>query len=144
MRSKKIICGIIVLAVAALICFIKLSGPSYNRVLKANWGIGIPASAGCSEIYSKDSGASFHGDGTRYHVFSYKNDEKLDTCFKWTKNDSLCAAADLLLDEIDAADEMRPAYEDCSLWCKSHEDNSEIIILKNSDSKMLYIVEKFI
>lgn len=44
----------------------------YNTTLEANWGISIPSKSHYSEIYSKDDGPSFHGDGIRYHIFYTK------------------------------------------------------------------------
>ncbi|MBQ6865080.1 MAG: hypothetical protein IJO14_12690 [Clostridia bacterium] len=49
--------------------------PSYASVIKSNWDISLPIKAVLTETYEKDSGASFHGDGVRYHVFSYKYEE---------------------------------------------------------------------
>lgn len=47
----------------------KRYGPrSYQEVIRQNWGIVLPK--GCHLVYETDSGASFHGDGERYHVFS--------------------------------------------------------------------------
>lgn len=59
------ICGVI----AAM--FALWGKGDYSSVLQANWDISLPSAAKCDQIYAKDSGASFHGDGVRFHVFTY-------------------------------------------------------------------------
>lgn len=41
----------------------------YTAVVELNWGLSLPESR--EEVYKTDSGPSFHGDGTRYHVLQY-------------------------------------------------------------------------
>ena len=43
---------------------------SYASTIEKNWGLRLPD--GYREVYSADTGASFHGDGVRYHVFQYE------------------------------------------------------------------------
>ena len=56
----------------------------YNRALNANWGFKVPWQSQYSEIYKTDSGPSFHGDGLRYHVYSYKYEDFIDLMFAWS------------------------------------------------------------
>ena len=37
--------------------------------VNANWELDLPMEEAC--LYEADSGASFHGDGLRYHVLEY-------------------------------------------------------------------------
>ena len=150
-RKKQII-------VIVLICAVLLCGAigwnvmnDYSRVLEANWGFHLPAYARCKEIYAKDSGASFHGDGIRYHVFSYKYEDFIDTMFVWTGNDhatiysgSLSQAAQAWLDEIQVPEEWRPDYGNCLYRYLSQEDNSEIVVFWNAEENRLYILESFL
>lgn len=55
---------------------------SYSSVLKANRGFSLPS--GCPEIYEKDSGISFNGDGLRYHVFAYREEQPVNEMFEWS------------------------------------------------------------
>lgn len=41
----------------------------YTAVVELNWGLSLPESR--EAVYKTDSGLSFHGDGTRYHVLQY-------------------------------------------------------------------------
>ena len=38
---------------------------------------------GGKEIYYTDSGANFHGDGQRYSVYKYDNEETISNAFEW-------------------------------------------------------------
>ena len=55
----------------------------YTHVIKENWNISIPSYTNYSEVYRKDSGSSFNGDGIRYHVFTYENEEPIKKMFSW-------------------------------------------------------------
>ena len=48
----------------------------YVRTVQLNWELELPASEGC--LYETDSGASFGGDGERYHVLAYADDGGLE------------------------------------------------------------------
>lgn len=144
--------------VAVLLCVVLIAGivgwgvmTNYSRVLNANWGISLPFKALCTEIYEKDSGASFHGDGIRYHVFSYKYEDYIDLMFAWGSGQhgtnyypSVSEAAEAWLDKINVPDEQRPSYSECLSWHRSRDDNSEIIFFWDNDENRLYIVESFI
>ena len=89
----------------------------YSRILHVNWGFTWPTAAHCSEIYQKDSGASFQGDGIRYHVFSCKESTSIDQLFEWQSeqnetnyHDSFVDAVDDWLDEIEVPLAQRPDY----------------------------------
>lgn len=145
------------LAIAAILIVI-LTGigilklfPSYASTIKSNWDISLPIKAVITETYEKDSGASFHGDGVRYHVFSYKYEDYIDLMFAWTPNEhktkfypTTREAAEAWLDEIDVPADERPDYSKCYSWSKSQDDNSEIIIFWDNELNKLYILEKFI
>ena len=60
---------------------------NYNTLLEANWKISIPSKSHYSEIYSKDSGSSFHGDGIRYHVFSCKDHSYVAEMLDWESDE---------------------------------------------------------
>ena len=125
--------------------------PSYASIIKSNWDISLPIKAVLTETYEKDSGASFHGDGVRYHVFSYKYEDYIDLMFAWTPNEHKTnfyptsrEAAEAWLDEIDVPADERPDYSKCYSWSKSQNDNSEIIFLCDNELNKLYIIENFI
>ena len=57
----------------------------YTNIIKLNWWIQIPKEANVEEIYSKDSWESFHWDGIRYHVYSYENEEVVESMVNWLR-----------------------------------------------------------
>lgn len=123
----------------------------YSRVLKSNWEFSIPAKSRYSEVYEKDSGSSFHGDGIRYHVFSYKYEDYIEEMFVWINidletifNRSYSEAATEWLDKIDVPEQYRPNYSNCVYWYNTKKDNSEILVFWDSDINYLYVVESFI
>lgn len=138
-------------------CMIIVSGvmywnysKDYNHVIKENWNISIPSDSDYSEVYSKDARSSFNGDGVRYHVFTYENEEPIEKMFSWKKDQGKTIydgdyidATNKWLDEINVLAISRPTHTNCVYWNKSHEDHSEIIILWNKKEKRLYVVESF-
>ena len=83
MKKKAIITVTAFVILIAVLSILRLF-PSYASTIKSNWDISLPIKAVLTETYEKDSGASFHGDGVRYHVFSYKYEDYIDLMFAWT------------------------------------------------------------
>ncbi len=143
-----------------VICLVLIAGylgwksfSSYSRTLDANWGFSLPFKALCREIYEESDPSSFHGDGIRYHVYSYKYEDYIDLMFAWRGpegptifNESYPDAVESWLDQIDVPSEWRPNYSvhDCSYWYMSQHDNSQIIIVMDQELNRLYIAESFI
>lgn len=119
--------------------------------MRGNWGISLPATAFCTEVYEKDSGSSFHGDGIRYHIYSYHSKDAIYSMVEWSSEeretlyyDSLSDAGKAWLGEIEVSEELHPDYENCVTWYDSQEDNSEIVIFWDKNEKKLYVIESFI
>ena len=151
MKKKKILLLIIVVLVTVWTIYQSII-PSYASVLEANWDIELPVKAICKEVYSEDTGPSFHGDGIRYHVFSYRYEDYINLMFAWSGNlenktlfyQSYSEAADIWLGELGIPQEQYPDYDACFCWYKNAHDNSEIIIFWNPEINRLYIVENII
>ena len=155
MKSKKrkilSIVLVIIIVVSAIMFFMWKHLTNYNTTLEANWEISIPSKASYSEIYSKDSGPSFHGDGIRYHIFSYKDHSYVKEMLEWKSDekdtiyyDNYSNTVNVWLDTIDVPSEYRPDYSECMFWYDSQDDNSEIIILWDKENSYLYVVESFL
>ena len=143
--KKKIIALCLVFCLLIFVGFFGLQYlTGHSRVLESNWGISLPYKAVCRQVYEKDSGASFHGDGIRYHVFSYKYEDYIDLMFAWPPNHKTdTAAAESRLNAIEVETEERPDYAACSSWGKSREDGSEILFFWNPEINRLYVIEAF-
>lgn len=154
MKKKKTKAALLIGSVAMIIIGATVAWNivfDYSKILKANWGFSIPSESRYSEIYSKDSGMSFHGDGIRYHIFSYKKEEAINEMVMWQSTEqstvfcsSYSEAATEWLDEIDVPLEKRPNYTECYYWYQTQNDYNEIIIFLDKNQKKLYFVELFL
>lgn len=138
-KKNKIIISAVSIAIIAILIglsMIWIHMSDYSATLNANWGFGLPSKSHYSEVYSRDQGASFHGDGIRYHVFSYEETEPISEMFNWRTaeektiySSSYQDAVTEWLSELGVPDEEMPNYSKCLFWYNSHEDGSEIIVL---------------
>ena len=154
MKNKKIVLLIILICsmvLSAAMLFMWNYPGDYNTTLEVNWEITIPSEAQYSEIYRKDSGSSFHGDGIRYHVFSYEDQSYISAMLDWESEEqetifyaNYSDAVNGLLDAIEVPSEYRPYCSDCLFWYESQADNSEIIILWDKGNSTIYVVESFL
>lgn len=148
--KRKLLMAAVILAIllAAIAATFALWGKSdYSSVLQANWDISLPKAAKYDQIYTKDSGASFHGDGVRFHVFTYLNQSPIEEMFQWKAEEdysSYSDAVDEWLDSIDVPAEHRPNYAGCLYWHHRKSDGSEIIILWDHQQKLIYVAESFL
>ena len=89
-KRKIVVISIVTVIVIIIVIGLALAWNHFNdysTTLKANWGFSLPSKAHYSEVYSKDSGASFHGDGIRYHIFSYKEEQPVTEIFDWSNDE---------------------------------------------------------
>ena len=156
MKKKYIVLISVLLVIAIVVTGIACSAvwrmlTSYSPALKANWGFSLPCSARWTQVYSADSGASFHGDGLRYHVFSYRYEDPVEGMFAWSAEeietiyyDSCGKAARAWLTELGVPEEWYPDFAVCAVQYRRQEDNSEIILFFDNHVNRLYIVESFL
>ena len=145
-RVKKllILLGSILLVIALLIVFlyVQITKP-YSEIINMNWSIKLPTSY--KEIYSVDSGASFHGDGERYHVFEYKNEEDINLSLNWknNKNVAIESSTEKVLNTLNISKEEMPNFEsEYKHYTKEKEDDSsKIYLIFFTDTKKLYVIE---
>lgn len=149
---KKKVISIITIIVICAVAFgiLRYLNSNYSMVLKMNWSFQMPATSKCIEKYENDTGDSFHGDGKRYHVFSYKNEDGVDSMFTWSSEENktiyyscYSEAVNEWLDENNVPDEQYPNYSQCVYWYDEQQDNSEIIVMWDSQAKKVYIAESF-
>ena len=149
MNKKKIILIFIVIIVFSFLGIIIYNNlTNYSNVLKINWNIKLPK---VKEIYSANTDTNFHGDGIRYHIFSYKNEDKIEKLFNWSTKEretiyysSYSESVSNWLGKIKVSKENYPNYSNCKYYYNKQNDNSEIIILWDDNENKLYIVESFL
>lgn len=142
----------------SVICFIAISLfsscsaiSSYTGVIERNWGFDIPSDASLKAVYEKDEGASFHGDGLRYHVFEYENEEPIYEMCDWSETEqeaifysSLKKSANRWLKQLGVDKDYYPDFSRCVHCYQTQDDNSEMIIYWDDDKNMLYVIESFL
>ncbi|MCD7888595.1 MAG: hypothetical protein LUG23_01485 [Oscillospiraceae bacterium] len=116
---------------------------TYCDVIENNWGIVIPTDGGYSLEVSADSGVSFHGDGTRYHVMYFDDAERISVLLGWSDEipESYIEYSERLLDELDI--NYRPDYESCVFYTQTKNDGSVILIFWDEDLQEMYVLEEF-
>lgn len=156
MKNKKIAVLLLLILVILAVFFIGAihiwnEFSDYSSCMQANWGFSLPADAHCSQVYQKDEGPSFHGDGIRYHIFSVKEAQAIEEMLVWQSEEgftrydgSYAEAANKWLNKIDVPSEERPNYTECAYWYETKDDNSEIILFWDKTQCKLYIVEFFL
>ena len=124
-----------------------LTGCNSNKfTIQQNWNLELPKDS--NEVYHKDTGTSFHGDGTSYTVYQTDDAASVKSMADWTTNssptvftDNFPAFATYCLDKLDVPSEERIDFEHCQYYYRIEEDNSELLLVYNSELKLLYIIE---
>ena len=117
--------------------------------LESNWSIVLSEESGWKEIYHADSGASFNGDGERYHIVTYEQEDVIENMVAWSADQGNVwnkTYPELMEDWIrytDAEPNMYPVYDGCMYWYQQDSDGSEIIMCWNKAKAKIYIAEFF-
>lgn len=113
---------------------------SYLEVVRLNWGIELPKDG--NEIYSTDSGPSFHGDGVRFHIFQYNHE--LTFPDRETETSSI-ENVSALLTQLAVPLEHRPDLDHVTLvelHAKKDQRNT-LYLLYDTEEQRLFILENF-
>ncbi len=144
MKAKKVLLFCLVSALLVAVIVWNLLN-DYSLILRANWGVSIPSDANYTQIYEKSGEPSFHGDGIRYHVFSYKKTEAMESRFDWKEDPKeILSTVESWLDEIHVPSEQRPDSAEYAYQHWTREDGSEMIFLWSKETNRLYIIENLL
>lgn len=121
----------------------------YADCMNRNWHLNLPETD--VEIYVKDSGASFTGDGIRYHILQY-DEESADIILKsfdWEAGELDSELADKMeewLDSIDVPLEDRPKQNEWkhTTLLRKEDTRDHLIMFFDEDTNQLYVVEYFL
>lgn len=121
----------------------------YADCMNRNWHLNLPETD--VEIYVKDSGASFTGDGIRYHILQY-DEESADIILKsfdWEAGELDSELADKMeewLDSIDVPLEDRPKQNEWkhTTLLRKECNSDHLIMFFDEDTNQLYVVEYFL
>lgn len=114
----------------------------YTEIINSNWDIKLPNSY--KEIYSIDSGASFLGDGERYHIFEYeyKDITNMDLNWQENKNAEVEPTINEILINLDVPQINIPNFnKGYRYYSKTEKDHSEIYLILFPNTKRLYVIE---
>ncbi|MBP3684587.1 MAG: hypothetical protein J6J12_06455 [Oscillospiraceae bacterium] len=147
--KRKWIFPLIPLLLLALLLFPGSS--DYLSVIEANWELSFPENAGWVLAYQTDSGPSPHGDGWRYHVYHYGQENAVAAMLPWSRDtgttvfsESYADACESWLDEISVPADWRPDYESCQVYYAVQKDNSQLLIWWNPSDMRISVAEFFI
>lgn len=121
----------------------------YADCMNRNWHLNLPETD--VEIYVKNSGVSFTGDGIRYHILQY-DEESADIILKsfdWEAGELNSELADKMeewLDSISVPLEDRPKqneWKHTTLLRKEY-NRDHLIMFFDEDTNQLYVVEYFL
>ena len=109
----------------------------YADCMNRNWHLNLPETD--VEIYVKNSGASFTGDGIRYHILQY-DEESADI------NSELADKMDEWLDSINVPSEDRPKQNEWkhTTLLRKEDNRDHLIMFFDEDTNQLYVVEYFL
>lgn len=141
LKGSVIILLIIILSSVTAFIFIKNNEP-YTKIINMNWSIKLPSSY--KEIYSIDSGASFQGDGQRYHILKYDGEDDLNLALNWenNKNEYMETSVQKVLNTLNVSKGNMPDFQDnYKYYTKILKDNSKIYLIFFTDTKKLYVIE---
>ena len=134
--------AVVLMAVVALLSALE----DYTDVLEKNWDLSMPSSDGA--VYETDSGASFLGDGYRYHVLEYADGDALTEVLARETQELSAVPAQVtaILDALSEPEDQRPAFDDCRCFAVSDpvDDRDKGYLLLSQDGTRLYVVECFL
>ena len=152
-KSVKILLAVLAAVLLPALLLLGLLSPSligdaggYAWTVNANWELDLPMEEAC--LYKADSGASFHGDGLRYHVLEYADTAGLETALE-TQTETIVpfpAGAEAILEELSVPADWRPDPAACRGFTAPHptDDRNELYLLLAADGARLYVLESFL
>ena len=94
------------------------------------------------QFYYTDSGASFHGDGYRYSIFSCKKPEVI-----WERENTVFNYKEFLDDvykELPVPEEKKVNLFECSYYYQIAEDGSKLLLMYDNECMRLYSIEEIL
>ena len=114
--------------------------------VNANWELDLPMEESC--LYEAVSGASFHGDGLRYHVLEYADTAGLEAALESQTEalTALPAGAEAILEGLSVPADWRPDPAACRGFTAPHptDERNELYLLLAAGGVRLYVLESFL
>ena len=117
--------------------------------MNINWHLSLPETD--VEIYVKNSGASFTGDGIRYHILQYDEESAaiILKSFDWEAGEldsELAIKMNEWLDDIEVPSEERPKQNEWkhTTLLRKEDNRDRLIMFFDESTNQLYVVEYFL
>lgn len=135
------IAGVIVVIMIISSVIITKEHNRYYHIINSNWELNLPRNY--EEIYYKDSGPSFNGDGERYSIFQYENLDEINNSIEWQeKNSSIEINMISVLRKLEVPEKYYPDFKiNFKCYHYEREDNSKIYIILDTNLNKIYTVE---
>ncbi len=140
MKKKAVI--ITIVSVFLLIAVILLVNRNHDlRIIYLNWNITFPTN--CKELYQIDSGASFLGDGQRYHVFKYDTNITLNDFI----SEQIISESDKerildILSALNVKKDFYPYFGNITYaTMQKQNDHSTLYLCYSMSQRTLYVIE---
>ncbi|MCR1952419.1 hypothetical protein NSA50_15425 [Clostridium sp. DSM 100503] len=138
-----ILLGVIILGIVTAKIYIGKKN-IYVNIVNSNWNLEM--SKNYEEIYSSNEGESFLGDGKRYHILKY-NDNNINKNFEWESEKNLFIEQEVgkIIKSLNIDKKYTPNFkEQYKYYYRESEDFSKIYIIYFYDTKMIYIFGNFL
>lgn len=144
LRIAAIAAAILLFAAAACRLTTVKFTPSYLSVIRDNWKISLPKD--CRLIYQTDSGASFLGDGERYHIFQYDSNAAPNLpVSEGAVSPEDRKAIEEILSRIKVEKTREPAFDTIThVGVRKRNDTSSLYLCYSCQNKILYVIENFL
>lgn len=117
-----------------------LTNKPYTDIIKQNWTIELPKAE--KVLYSADSGASFQGDGERYHVLQYNSNENIQLTWIETKNKTIESEINKILENLKVSKENMPDFTSNYKYSTREKDfYDKLYLIYLSETNRLYVIE---
>lgn len=134
---------LIFILIFLVLFFIIQKQSNYIKIINSNWNLNLPTDM--NETFSVDSGASFLGDGIRYHVFEIKSpiNNKLNwsTLFLDLKPE-IESKSKSILESLEISENYYPDLDEIDKYYYiENDDSSKLYILFNGYLRKIYVIE---
>ena len=146
-RFKTLLLGIIVICTILFGCE-DIFFTNCIDIIRENWDIQLPTPT--EEIFHESGPVSFQGDGERYHVFEYDNEDIINSSIQWidAKDNSINAGVQDIIegleiyDDVEIPKEFRPNIkEKYKFYTISEEDNSKLYLVYIPGTNRIFVAE---
>lgn len=151
-RIVQILFVLLIFSLGIILSSLNGIAPNYydgEEIIEYNWDITLPD--GGKELYYITGEPSFHGDGPRFSVYEYDNEEIIRSSFTWEdkKNtdmeEEIHNVLKMLGEYNDVSEQYIPDFKkEYKYVTKSKEDNSQLYLVYINRENRIYVIEYFL